>query len=222
MHVIVVLLLLILTPAFAGATAVHYTITYTVDALFGPQVEAFPGAFGHFDQLPQVGDVYYGSFDVDSSELLPGTGVTDLHIQNFYTKAESLEWDENRLDGFTPSPATPSVMRGFRSPGVGFSSSIQEARFIDGTLVGLSSGVFGAADYPFIDLFDGVGGLGTLGRFNVADLETNGAMGTYSIAVAAVPWPGGLELLALGSILVAACRGRTGDQFGPVAPRAGR
>jgi|SRR5688500_2096914 len=123
---------LLCMSATTHATPVQFEIDYEVtyiESLRDPRVV--------------VGDVYKGSFTVDSSLLMvDGINLTS-RIWDFTTTFEDITWAQGQ-----PDPA--SLFSGFRGPG-GLGDVAPGVDVASGQVVNLRGGVYGSSDYPFID-----------------------------------------------------------------------
>ena len=130
------LLLCAFTP-LSYAAPISYGINYVVQHLdplgLGPML----------DPRIAVGNVYTGSFTVDSA-ILAQDGINKSgSISAFTTTMEDVSWT-------TGLPFPMSEFAGFRGPN-GFGDVSPGFDVINGQITNLRGGVFGSADFPFID-----------------------------------------------------------------------
>jgi hypothetical protein len=190
--------------ALFAATAVHatpvaYQIDFTVDSLNGT-VPADPDVM--------IGNKYFGSFVVDSG-LLASDGLNQTGIvSDFFVQFEDVIWNFN-------APFPLSEFQGFRGPDGLFSAS-PGFDVLNGDVVNLRGGIFGAADFPFIDFsFDpdepfgpqpGCTGAYCGNKPNAFSTSNPAGSFSGSMKIARVPEPGMLMLLMAGMIGVVVSR----------------
>ncbi len=117
-----------------NATPISYQIDFTVDSLNGT-VPADPDVM--------IGNRYFGSFVIDS-DLLLNDGLNQAGIvSDFFVQFEDVIWNFN-------APFPSSEFQGFRGPG-GLGSASPGFDVLNGDVVNLRGGIFGAADFPYID-----------------------------------------------------------------------
>jgi hypothetical protein len=190
----------------AQAAEVFYGVNFTVEYTMGAMATSSLGT------QVAVGNTYYGSFAVDDT-LLAADGMNLAgSVSAFNITMEDVSWTLG-----APSPA--SEFAGFRGPG-GLGAASPGFDVQGGQIVNLRGGVFGGADYPFVDFstdarlpsapLAGCTGAYCGNRTNAFFTANSlgaygGSMGVYAIA-AAVPEPeptamvlGGFALVALAS-----------------------
>lgn len=172
-----------LATAAHAASQTAYNLTFTIDHIdqFSPCNSAPNGAIS-FGCL-SVGDTFTGSFAVDSSILATDGITTSASIFDFFLPFGAA------LYASGPGNVT---LAGYRN-GSGFASA--PGFLIEGgQVVDWVGGVYGGADFPFIDMY----GEGSIPRNSfIASDGVTSARGSMSIA-AAVPEPEAYAMMALG------------------------
>jgi PEP-CTERM motif len=189
----------------AQAKTVSYGIDFNVEYTF---------AFAPLDPRVAVGNTYTGSFTVDSA-MLSQDGINRAgDVAAFSVAMENVAWTLDQGKPWSAAFRGPNGM-GFTSPGFDVTA---------GRITNLRGGVFGGADYPFIDFStdqrsppsvpsqpactgaycgnhaNAFYTLSSLGAFG-------GSMNVHALA-SPVPEPEAWRLLLAGIVLVALARRR--------------
>lgn len=192
-----VLMAVFAAPLSAHAVPILHSLTFQVDHV----VDADPRI--------AVGNVYHGLFSVDSSILAAdglnrggNLGFLQVQIENFF-------WCYN--------VACPTnLFRGFRGPD-GLGSASPGFDILNGQIVNVRGGVFGSADFPFIDFSSNIldpsptpGCTGAYCGNSSNAFFTNNPLGRFggSMSVARISEPGTIALLSLGLVCLAVVRFR--------------
>jgi len=130
-----VLLVPMALTTLAQATPVTYDIQFTVEYIDTTSGSPPP------DPRVQIGDVYGGSITVDSGFLAVDGINRGSSLLGFSIVMEDVAWTLG--DG-------QSYFAGFNGP-TGFSSESPGIDVSGGQITNLRGGVFGSADYPFVD-----------------------------------------------------------------------
>ncbi|GEM_PF-4962697 len=143
-----------LTPA--QATAIRYTLAFTLtevsfDAMGGPWANPPDGCIDCYKYLPLVGDLFTGSVALEDS-IASWDGARTGGLISMDLNLAGVNWGYTRDAGFYGS------LTGFRNTDhedVSGPIKLSPTFLIEGgDLVGLQGGVYGRADYPFIDFLD--------------------------------------------------------------------
>lgn len=172
------------------ATPVSYDVDFLVDTCFSTSAPAFaPGGLEAFAFEPARGDHFHALLSLDDAALLSDGEHVAVGLDGFRLEIAGLVWDRDDAS---------SSFRGFRGPGLGSVSPVLISA--GGALTGLKGGVYGGADYPFVDFLDG-------GNWAAVDLHFNVIRGGMSVAgpVASVPdvptgWAFALGLAAMAAL----------------------
>jgi hypothetical protein len=189
-------LLFLLCGGRLHATPVAYRIDFAVDTCYSTSAPAFtPGGFEAFSFMPARGDLFHAQIAFDDAALAADGTHTGVGLGGFRLEIAGLTWD--------PSDAASSF-RGFRGPGLGAISPVLISS--GGMLTGLQGGVYGGADYPFVDFLADGGWAAVDPRLNVI----RGSLSVESPAPAVPDMPSGWGLaLGLGAMAAAARVRRT-------------
>jgi hypothetical protein len=199
-----VLALLVATAPAAHASFVSYGIDFTVEYAFSG-----PG-YASLDPRVAIGNIYTGSFSVDSAILAQDAINVAGDVGAFSISMEDVSWVMgNPFSSFA----------GFRGPG-GQGAASPGFDVVGGQITNLRGGVFGGADFPFVDFSTDArlpftNTAGCSGRFcgNRANaFSTSNPLGAFggSMAVhavaAPVPEPEAFAMLFAGFALVGLAR----------------
>ena len=191
---------LLILPSQSAGMPVTFNLSLTVNSAVcpegtGPPCLSPPCPFPDcWNPRPAVGRTYGGFFTVDD-DVLSKTGINSGTLTAFSIQIENIIWDA--FVGHPPGVNNQFV--GFRGPIPGCSTCGNFELFApspgfdveNGTIVALVGGVFGGADFPFVDFLSGSFG---------ANDGTFGIEGT--LAVSRVPQLPSFALFGLGLILV--------------------
>ena len=127
--------LLVLVTATAQAIPITYGLDLNVQYFFDSPQPQSPAI--------HIGDTYHGFFTLDSNVLAHDGLNQPGNLSAFSVQLDQLVWDMQ-----LPFPQSEFV--GFRGP-LGLGASSPGFDIVDGALVNLRGGVFGAADTPSVD-----------------------------------------------------------------------
>ena len=131
-------LFLLTQPCLAGV--IDYKLTFEVDT-----VSFLDDSTGAFDSSSLLGKKYFGYYSIDDS-ILDSDGLNLIgDLLEFNIEMEDTYWDMNM-------PFPESDFSGFRAGApIGLGATSPGFDVIDGEIVNLQGGVYGTADFPFVD-----------------------------------------------------------------------
>jgi hypothetical protein len=204
---------LVLGSAFAttaSAAAIAFKATFTVDSIYASP-DYLPGTLV---SPPVTGEKYYAYIKVDDSILWSDGPANAGEVLAFSSQIGSSVWNPdlpwsivNDFAGFRgpcygPISCTPEQygIWGLGSEFLGFD-------VVNGAATGLRGGVFGAADFPYIDFLGDR--FSSSSRFLVdPDLVGNGVYEEFglqgTLALQRIPEPGSVVLFAIGVFALSA------------------
>ena len=189
--------LLLASPVAATAYPVTYSLSFLVDE-FEPGRGVCSATPTGTSCVDPIGKLYTGYVVIDSSVL-----ATDGRNQIGQLDALSIQMEDN-IWAFN-APGNNSLV-GFRGGAIGLGASSPGFDVLDGQLIGLEGGVFGASDAPFVDFlhpdpssltpdsyrFNAIGQPENFNDFSYV-FEVQGVM-----TVSRVPEPATLAMLVVG------------------------